>query len=100
MPSPVEALPWGSRSMTSTCSPMAARAVPRLMAVVVLPTPPFWLEIDRKRRGSGAAFTDASLDDQNPARRIGQARLQAIVESPRLLGLGDFGVHVPALQEH
>src|SRR5438477_535492 len=43
MPSPVEALPWGSRSTISTRSPMAARAVPRLIAVVVLPTPPFWL---------------------------------------------------------
>src|SRR6185369_14114241 len=42
MPSPVEALPCGSRSTISTSSPMAARAVPRLMAVVVLPTPPFW----------------------------------------------------------
>ena len=41
MPSPVEALPCGSISMTSTRSPIAASAVPRLMAVVVLPTPPF-----------------------------------------------------------
>src|SRR3982750_424861 len=43
MPRPVEALPWGSESISSTFSPTAARAVPRLMAVVVLPTPPFWL---------------------------------------------------------
>ena len=41
MPRPVEALPCGSRSMISTSSPIAASAVPRLMAVVVLPTPPF-----------------------------------------------------------
>ena len=40
-PSPVLALPCGSRSMMSTRSPTAASAVPRLMAVVVLPTPPF-----------------------------------------------------------
>ena len=41
-PRPVEALPCGSRSISSTrCS--AASAVARLMAVVVLPTPPFWL---------------------------------------------------------
>ena len=39
----VLALPCGSRSTISTCSPMAASAVARLMAVVVLPTPPFWL---------------------------------------------------------
>src|SRR6185369_15553390 len=43
MPRPVEALPWGSESISSTRSPTAASAVPRLMAVVVLPTPPFWL---------------------------------------------------------
>src|SRR5580704_8866687 len=55
MPSPVEALPCGSRSMISTCSPMAASAVPRLMAVVVLPTPPFWLAIARTRGSLGAA---------------------------------------------
>jgi uroporphyrinogen decarboxylase len=36
-----EALPCGSRSITRTFSPTAASAVPRLMAVVVLPTPPF-----------------------------------------------------------
>src|SRR5262245_44444329 len=70
MPSPVEALPCGSRSMISTCSPMAASAVPRLMAVVVLPTPPFWLAIAITRGGAGlgmrlgSAMTcgDASAD--------------------------------------
>jgi hypothetical protein len=41
MPSPVEALPCGSKSITSTFSPLAASAVARLIAVVVLPTPPF-----------------------------------------------------------
>src|SRR5476651_2437169 len=45
MPRPVEALPCGSRSINSTFSPTAASAVARLMAVVVLPTPPFWLAI-------------------------------------------------------
>src|SRR3981189_2314909 len=51
MPRPVEALPCGSRSMISTCSPIAASAVPRLIAVVVLPTPPFWLAIAITRGG-------------------------------------------------
>src|ERR1700716_3165105 len=55
MPSPVEALPCGSRSMMSTRSPMAASAVPRLIAVVVLPTPPFWLAIARTRAGAAAS---------------------------------------------
>src|SRR3954465_8716108 len=45
MPKAVEALPWGSRSIKRTFSPTAAKAVARLMAVVVFPTPPFWLAI-------------------------------------------------------
>src|SRR5580704_9469166 len=51
MPRPVEALPCGSRSMIKTSSPMAASAVPRLIAVVVLPTPPFWLATASTRGG-------------------------------------------------
>src|SRR6187401_1953353 len=54
MPRPVEALPWGSRSTISTRSPIAASAVPRLIAVVVLPTPPFWLASARMRGGRPA----------------------------------------------
>src|SRR5690606_17445891 len=42
MPRPVLALPCGSRSTIKTRSPIAASAVARLIAVVVLPTPPFW----------------------------------------------------------
>src|SRR3546814_19010664 len=45
MPSPVLAFPCGSRSTIKTCSPIAASAVARLMAVVVLPKPPFWFAI-------------------------------------------------------
>ena len=42
--------------MISTRSPMAASAVPRLIAVVVLPTPPFWLASTRMRgRTAGSA---------------------------------------------
>ena len=35
-------LAWGSRSMSSVRLPRRARAAARLIAVVVLPTPPFW----------------------------------------------------------
>src|SRR5665213_1042991 len=59
MPRPVEALPCGSRSTISTCSPMAASAVPKLIAVVVLPTPPFWLAMARTR-GPGPALPAAT----------------------------------------
>ena len=58
MPSPVEALPWGSRSISSTDSPTAASAVARLIAVVVLPTPPFWLAIAKTCGGVGADSED------------------------------------------
>src|SRR3954466_8344437 len=36
-------LAWGSRSMSSVGWPRSASAAARLMAVVVFPTPPFWL---------------------------------------------------------
>src|SRR5262249_19526409 len=63
MPSPVEALPCGSRSRMRTVSPMAASAVPRLMAVVVLPTPPFWLAIARTRGCRTGAGADHTFSD-------------------------------------
>src|SRR4051794_30792005 len=47
MPRPVVALPCGSRSTTRTRYPSSASAAPRLTAVVVLPTPPFWFAIAR-----------------------------------------------------
>ena len=34
---------WGSTSRSNTGTPSIATAAARLMAVVVLPTPPFWL---------------------------------------------------------
>src|SRR6185312_187682 len=43
MPLPMVAFPWGSRSMSRTRRRVAAREAARLTAVVVLPTPPFWL---------------------------------------------------------
>ena len=52
MPSPVEALPCGSRSITRVRKPSSARQAPRLTVVVVLPTPPFWLAM-AITRGSG-----------------------------------------------
>ena len=67
-PSPVEAFPWGSRSTSSTRHPIAASAVARLIAVVVLPTPPFdWprrsdhfvFALTPLRRRSGSAIGGA-----------------------------------------
>src|SRR6185436_3012280 len=96
MPTPVEALPCGSRSRISTFSPMAASAVPRLMAVVVLPTPPFWLAMARTRRPEiGARLTGSFLrlglgleiaDHDHAGVRIGAARNQLGIEIPHVLG--------------
>ena len=87
MPSAVEALPCGSRSMTSTRSPPRASAVARFTAVVVLPTPPFWLAMTKVRRcgrqgedaarvfhverarSSGTSTRDVSSSSSNRARR-------------------------------
>src|SRR5579884_3725535 len=62
MPSPVVALPWGSRSTTSTRKPISARAAPRLTAVVVLPTPHFRLAMARVRGRGGGRSSPASDD--------------------------------------
>src|SRR5678815_2906328 len=75
MPRPVEALPCGSASISSTFSPTAARAVPRLMAVVVLPTPPFWLATTSTRNArSDFAGTAEPLHahDTAPAVTLGR----------------------------
>ena len=49
--------------MISTRSPMAASAVPRLIAVVVLPTPPFWLAMASTRGGLGRLGVVGQHDD-------------------------------------
>src|SRR5690606_4394810 len=43
MPREVAAFPWGSRSRRRARYPLMAREAARLTALVVLPTPPFWL---------------------------------------------------------
>ncbi len=50
-PSPTDSEPWGSKSTSSTLRPNSASEAPRLMVVVVLPTPPFWLHIEITRAG-------------------------------------------------
>ena len=52
-PSAVDALPWGSRSITSTRWPSWASAAPMFTVVVVLPTPPFWLATTITRVAGG-----------------------------------------------
>ena len=50
-PRPTDSAPWGSKSTSSTLRPYSASAAPRLIVVVVLPTPPFWLHMAMIRAG-------------------------------------------------
>src|SRR6185437_2010657 len=65
MPRPVLALPCGSKSISRTRFFTAASAVARLTAVVVLPTPPFWLTMARMR-GSAASASAAGCSVSAP----------------------------------
>src|SRR3984885_5557654 len=87
MPSPVEALPCGSMSTTSVGAPTAASAVPRLIAVVVLPTPPFWLATTRTRGLWDMAKLPYLQDNTG---RIGGAWMLEGLHPPRFTGLGQF----------
>src|ERR1700691_3544319 len=51
MPRPTESAPCGSKSTSSTRRPCSAKAAPRLIVVVVFPTPPFWLQTATTRAG-------------------------------------------------
>src|SRR6185312_13026388 len=102
MPRPVEALPCGSISMTRVGSPTAASAVPRLIAVVVLPTPPFWLATTSTlgRLTSGMAGGMGKLPDlQDRAGRIGQALVLEDFHFPGIAGLRQFSPYILSLEE-
>src|SRR6516162_3318874 len=101
MPSPVLALPCASRSITRTRCPAAANAVARLIAVVVLPTPPFWLATAtiRARRATGtirgrtsaaARFTGYLLQAKHDPPRIGTALASRRCHCPEFVRDGQF----------
>jgi hypothetical protein len=69
-PRPVEALPCGSRSITRTFSPMAASAVPRLMAVVVFPPRP-----SGSPARAHAAISGSMLIATTPSWLLGRAEI-------------------------
>src|SRR5579863_7882617 len=99
MPRPVEALPWGSESISSTRWPIAERAVPRLMAVVVLPTPPFWLVTASTRQGLASAGTGEPRDLEDAPGRIALARDRLAGKAPAFARFGDLGRRALALEE-
>src|SRR6516165_1116502 len=77
----VDAFPCGSRSTTSTRLPCRARQAARLTAVVVLPTPPFWLAIVMTRqeggRGHSRSFPPRAASAASAALATGAAWLPA-----------------------
>src|SRR6202030_1250638 len=104
MPTPVLALPCGSRSNSSTFFSAAARAVARFTAVVVLPTPPFWLAMAIMRGATagfasvassrtGARVTGDVLQSQDTARGVGQARRLVQRHLPLFTCVGQFFPH-------
>src|ERR1700760_4781599 len=100
MPSPVEALPCGSLSISSTRSPTAARAVPRLIAVVVLPTPPFWLATTRTRSaGSDFAGTAEPLHANDAASGVALGWHDVSLIFPISCGFLHLGYHILSLEE-
>ena len=61
---------------------MAAKAVPRLIAVVVLPTPPFWLAI-ASTRGRAASARAAGLAEGDDLRVGGWVGFRDIAHGRR-----------------
>ena len=76
--------------MTRVGSPTAASAVPRLIAVVVLPTPPFWLATTRTRGGLRHRHEAKLPDLQNNTRRVGGSGMLEGLHPPRFTGFGQF----------
>src|SRR6202041_3679811 len=82
-PIPLVALAWGSRSINNTRLPFSAKQAERFTAVVVLPTPAFWLAIAKsfieqlawfqggnKQRTILAAFYVSRLSNVNRTSRL------------------------------
>src|SRR3989442_15709795 len=81
-PTPLVELPCGSRSTRRMTRPSAARAADRLTAVVVFPTPPFWLTIANVFPvGCDSMFIQMlyGCDDEGPSRN----RAPVLYPSPK-----------------
>src|SRR5690348_5039605 len=87
MSSAVDAFPCGSRSTTSTWVPCSARHAARLTAVVVLPTPPFWLAMVITRQDGGRGHSRSVSPSAASAAWAGlTATLCAVGTGPGLAG--------------
>src|SRR6476659_10773404 len=91
-------LACGSRSMSSVRLPRRASAAARLMAVVVLPTPPFWLAMATIIEGVTGLYHCPSLPRPLHlvfSEVVGVQTLQPLVEP---LGIAFFGHRIEGLR--
>src|SRR5665647_1728713 len=81
-PTPEEALACGSRSTSSVFFSITEREAARLTAVVVFPTPPFWLATVRIRANPGPPFsgtTTVSCTTGGAEDERGKSRARSVV---------------------
>src|SRR5437764_14270459 len=83
-PEPIVALPCGSRSTISTRWPIFASPAARLTVVVVLPTPPFWLAMQKILATGllGEGQLDAEADEEDAGQLLEPAPDQWIGAQP------------------
>src|SRR5687767_8510100 len=74
-PIPNRTDPWGSVSTINVLSPRRAKAAARFTAVVVLPTPPFWLTTARTRPSLGVSV-------RQRLRASGAERVECLTRMP------------------
>src|SRR5512142_3129390 len=87
MSSAVDAFPCGARSTTSTWVPCNARHAARLTAVVVLPTPPFWLAIVITRQDGGRGHSRSVSPSAASAAWAGLTAIRRTADGPGLADL-------------
>src|SRR5271170_1587459 len=98
IPSPTESAPCGSKSTRRTRRPCSARAAPRLIVVVVLPTPPFWLQTATVRAGPCSISGSGSGKRENglpvgPSAPAWGSVIRDAATSTNLLGSGRDVAH-------
>src|SRR5689334_12572720 len=95
-PSPTEQAPCGSKSTSSTLRPYSASAAPRLMVVVVLPTPPFWLARAMIRAGPCRSVGIGSGIGRRIVYAVGSAGPRSAPRSKELCCSRSADVHASA----
>src|SRR5208282_923800 len=84
-PRPLVEFDCGSQSTSRVLTSAAAKEAARLMAVVVLPTPPFWLAMAITRAMqlvlSGSRHLHIAVDDTNGKRMADDASASRVTEA-------------------